>query len=225
MTTLTSLITQHNTQLTSRPTLTHLDYVLVDGSSSMRPKWWNFLTAADTMLDDIRASGLNTRLIVHVFDGKDIKMVQRDGPIATERKLLDDPISSHFHTTPLYDAINVMGRRLQELMPQNASLLIITDGKDNASVTSSLQARAVLDWCKANGWQITFLGCDFHNEKQALELGLTERNAIGVSSANMSAAAKAFALKRIKYGHGGPDIGFSDDEKAQFGGYLGHTRT
>lgn len=219
---LTKILEDHAQALAEKKPLDHLDYVLIDGSGSMMDKWWNFITAADILLDDIRASGLDTHLIVHVFDTADIAMIQRDGPLASEPKLTDParPLGSHFNSTPFYDAISVMGRRLQALAPQAASILIVTDGHDTSSATTVIQARAVLDWMRANGWQVTFLGCDFNNSSQAKELGIDEHNAIGVSKEHLDEAARNFAGKRIRYGQTGQSIHFTDAEKQQFGGYL-----
>lgn len=198
----------------------HLDYVLIDGSGSMEPKWHNFITAADIMLDDIRKSGLKSRVIVHVFDSFDIALIQRDGMIDTVAPLCSPPLMGHFGTTPLYDAINVMGRRLQAINPEKASLLVVTDGEENCSATDVVMARAVLDWCRARGWQVTFLGFDFDNAKQAEALGVDATCAIGVDGRKINDAARAFSGKRIRYGRTGAGIGFTDEEKTKFGGYL-----
>lgn len=199
----------------------HLDYILVDGSSSMMDKWWNFLTAADVILDDLRKTQLNPHVIVQVFDSENLASIQRDMPLAACPTFKDAPLGANFAMTPLYDAINLMGYRLSKIMPAKASILVITDGADNVSMMHVLQARAVLDWCRANGWAITFIGADFNNSVQAKELGVNESNAIGVTTAKLGDAAKNFAAKRIAYAHGTRDgISFTDDERKQFGGYL-----
>lgn len=122
--------------------------------------------------------------------------------------------------TPLYDAINSMGRILRDLNPAKCSALICTDGGDTDSKTSVEQARRILDWMRAKGWQVTFFGCDFNNNSQALALGANPQNAIGVSQARLSDAASALAKKRQAYSAYGSPMNFTDDEKQEFGGYL-----
>lgn len=197
-----------------------LDYFLVDGSRSMQDKWWDFLAAADTLLRSAKSNGLQSHLIVHVFDSSDIEMIQRDCPIGQAKSFHEEPLGSYFQATPLYDAINLMGRRLRERDPKKASILIITDGDDSGGLTSVDDARKILDWIKAKGWQVTFLGCDFNNSRQAALLGMNESNCIGVQQKLLSDAARNLATKRAAYSHSGEEISFSDKEKQQFGGYL-----
>lgn len=206
------------TQDASRPA--ELDYLLIDGSGSMQDKWWNFLTAADIFLDTARNNGLESHLLVHVFDTEDMEMIQRDCDLKAAKTFKEEPIGSHFQGTPLYDAINLMGRRLRERNPKKCSILIITDGDDQDSKTSIHDAKRILDWCRARGWQVTFIGCDFNNEHQSKLLGANESNSIGVAKALLPDAARNLATKRNAYSHSGEDISFTDKEKQQFGGYL-----
>jgi|SRR5882724_3471410 len=197
-----------------------LDYFLIDGSGSMRDKWWDFLAAADSFLATCKSNGLQSHLVVHVFDTADIEMIQRDCALSSAESFRDEPLGSHFQGTPLYDAINLMGRRLKERDPSKASILIVTDGEDCDSKTSITQAKAILDWIKAKGWQVTFIGCDFNNSNQAKALGMDDSNTIGVQKKLLTDAARNLATKRSAYSRTGEDISFSDQEKKQFGGYL-----
>ena len=199
-----------------------LDYFLIDGSGSMMPKWWEFLAAADTFLKTAKSNGLKSHLVVHVFDSEDLEMVQRDCNLADAKSFSEEPLGSHFQGTPLYDAINLMGRRLKDRDPGKCSIIIITDGESSQyeNKTSIAQARAILDWCRAKGWQVTFFGCDFNNDRQSKLLGANESNSIGVQKKLLSEAARNLANKRSAYSHSGEDISFSDTEKQQFGGYL-----
>jgi hypothetical protein len=174
-----------------------LDYIVVDGSSSMVDKWWDFMGALDSFVIALKAQHIGSRVIVSVFSTCPGGM------------------------TPLFDAINNAGRHLRDLDPEKASVVFVTDGDNNASqFTDVTQARAILDWMKAKGWQVTFLGCDFNNLTQAQALGITDASAIGVAKALLSDAAKNLAEKRARYGRDGSDMHFTDAEKQQFGGYL-----
>jgi len=206
--------------LTQTPESNDLDYLLVDGSASMQPKWWNFLTAGDVFLDESRKNGVKSHLVVHVFDTEDMEMIQRDEPLSTAKTFVEEPLGSHFGGTPLYDAIVLMGMRLKERNPSKASILIITAGDDLDSKTKVDSAKRVLDWCRAKGWQVTFIGCDFNNDDQSKLLGADASNTIGVDRKLLNDAARNLATKRAAYSRDGENIGFTDDEKKKFGGYL-----
>lgn len=198
-----------------------LDYILVDGSSSMQSKWWDFMGALDTFINSLRAENINSHAICTTFDTYNISLSQRDCLLAAWVPLSTNPLTSFWGSTPLYDAINKMGHDLRNLDPSKASIVIVTDGDENASVyTTHVQAKAILDWVRVKGWQLTFIGCDFNNSKQAKLLGVDSRSAIGVQQRLLSDAAKNLAAKRIRYSQSGADMHFSDSEKQQFGGYL-----
>lgn len=211
--------------LTTRPgelLAPQLDYILIDGSGSMQDKWWETLAALDGFMDTLRANNVHSHGIVHVFDSHDKESIQRDNTISEWPTFSQEPIGAHWGSTPLYDAIQLMGRRLRDLDPPKASIVIITDGDENSSrFTDETQAKSILDWCRAKGWQITFLGADFNNSSQALALGANEHNTIGVRKMKLLEAGKTLGQKRAIYGACGTDISFSDEEKENFGGYLG----
>lgn len=200
-----------------------LDYILVDGSSSMSSKWWEFMAGLDAFMDKLQSMNANSHGIVQVFDTHDLNSIQRDSLIATWTPFYVDALGMHGGMTPLYDAINLAGRKLRDLDPLNASIIIVTDGEENASRhTDGNQARSILRWMRAKGWQVTFLGCDFDNEAQAALLGVTPRNSIGVRKQKMSEAGAALGDKRVRNIQTGEDIDFTDDERRKFGGFLGY---
>lgn len=213
----TALVNSDGTSLLC-PTI---DYVLVDGSGSMSPKWLDSMTALDAYVSEMQRSNLNSQLIVQVFSGlNDIDLLQRDHRLADWVPFMEDPLEAPFQGTFLYSAINAMGLRLRHLSPERCSIVIVTDGDASfIDPISSDQARAILDWCRAQGWAVTFIGCDFNNSKQARLLGADDSNSIGVQQRLLADAGKLLAEKRRRYEHGG-DMEFSDSEKQQFGGYL-----
>lgn len=207
------------TALVSRSTeLLHsqLDYFLVDGSGSMRDKWWETLAALDNYRRLLTDANSISHGIVSVFSGRDLQMIQRDGLLANWQSFAASPLASTWHDTPLYDAINLMGCHLRDLAPSRGSIVIVTDGIETGSTTSSEQARAILDWCRAMGWSVTFLGANFDNSKQAALLGADASNSLGARKELIAEAGRLLAKKRLS----GDEIAFSDDEKLKFGGYL-----
>lgn len=198
-----------------------LDYILIDGSGSMMDKWFDTLAALDGFFDVLKSQNIASQGVVQVFDSHELDNLQRDSVIETWPQFTREPLTSSWGSTPLYDAINVMGRRLRDLDPPRASIVIVTDGYENGSkYTDATQARAILDWCRAKGWQVTFLGADFNNSAQAKLLGADARNSVGVRKMKLLEAGKALGEKRVRHALAGTEITFSDDEKENFGGYL-----
>lgn len=198
-----------------------VDYILLDGSSSMYgARWTETLSAIDAYIATLRTGAIDSHIILQVFDDRDPAAIHFDANIKDWR-------GSHFHnpggSTPLYDAINAMGRSLRDRDPELGHIIIATDGDENASrYTDQTQAAAILDWCRAKGWPVTFIGCDFNNSRQARALGASDANSVGVQQKLLVDAARNLASKRRAHYHSGDadDLNFSDDERAQFGGYL-----
>jgi len=212
-----------NALVTRNPSLVaaQLDYILIDGSGSMKDKWWDSMAALDGFMGALRANNVASHGIVNVFDSHDLSLVQRDGLIGDWQTFYANPLAAHWGGTPLYDAINLMGRELQALNPPRCSIVIITDGDENGSKhTTADQARAILDWCRAQGWQVTFLGADFNNSRQAKLLGANESNSLGVQAQKLLEAGKTLGEKRVRHSQAGTDISFTNEEKKDFGGYL-----
>jgi len=201
------------------------DYILLDGSSSMQSGWWDSLDAIEAYVRGVRDAHIDSHIILQTFDSQAPDCVQRDIPITQWKSLREEPVGAHWGMTPLYDAINTMCRRLRDLDPPRCSIVIVTDGDENASqYTDLVQAKALLDWCRAKGWQVTFIGAQFDNARQAALLGSSAESAIGVSQKRLTDAAKSLAAKRARYGRTGDDMHFSEDERQQFGGFLGHSK-
>lgn len=197
------------------------DYILLDSSGSMKDKWWDTLDAIQAYVDGVKAAHIKSKVILHTFDAANPDCVQRDTPIESWKSLREDPIGGNWATTPLYDAINLMGLRLRDLDPPRCSIVIVTDGEENASqFTNLVQAKSILDWCRAKGWQVTFIGANFDNTSQSKLLGADQNSSIGVQQRRLSDATAALAAKRARYGLYGEPMHYTKEEQQQFGGYL-----
>lgn len=198
-----------------------LDYILMDGSFSMQDKWWDSMAALDGFMSVLRARNIHSHGIANVFSGRELSSIQRDSLISQWDTFSQDPLTSAWGITPLYDAINNMARHMRDLDPPNASIVIVTDGDEYGSEhTTADQARAMLDWCRAKGWQVTFLGADFDNTRQAKLLGADASNSIGVRQKLLGDAGKLLGQRRANHAQSGEDINFTKDEQTKFGGFL-----
>jgi len=211
-------------QLITRPgalQAPQLDYFLLDGSGSMMPKWTNTLASLAAFRDVMMAAHAHSHAVLQVFDSGELSRIERDALLAAWPSYANAFIRCPGGGTPLYDAINYMARSLRELDPPKASIVIITDGYENGSrYTQLAQAEALLNWCRAKGWQVTFLGCDFNNARQAKALGARPENSIGVRAELMEEAGKLLGQRRLRHMRTDEDINFTDEEKRDFGGYL-----
>lgn len=199
-----------------------LDYILLDGSGSMSgPKWHDTCAAIDAFVAGLKAENISSHIYLHVFsDRSDLDLVAFDGAIA-EWQPIAGRLSLPAGGTPLYDAVSIMAQRMRDRDPAAGAIIIATDGGEGGSQFTDLaQAKSYLDWCRAKGWPVTFIGADFSNAEQARMLGADDASAIGVAQARLSDATRNLAKKRARHARSGDDIGFTDDEKQQFGGYL-----
>lgn len=200
------------------------DDIVLDGSGSMTSVWWDMLAAIDGYVDQLKLNQLDSHLRLSVFTSGEpeyLDTVARNCAIAQWVPLLTDPIGAHFNSTPLYDAIQLAGQRLRKLDPARAAVTFVTDGDENGSRFTTLeQARSLIDWMRAKGWQVTFIGCDFNNQSLARQLGISPKAAIGVHKAHIGDAIRTLADKRGLYGRTGAAMHWTDDEKSEFGGYL-----
>lgn len=203
-----------------------LDMILLDGSGSMSDKWWPMLEAIDTYIAGLKAQQVQSHIVMDIFDTTDRQMNVRDTHIKDWKTFAEDPVGAHFSMTPLMDAIVLMGTKVRDLNPSKCAVTIVTDGEDGGKLDNKFadinQAKAVLDWLRAQGFTVTFIGCDFDNSRQARALGANESNSIGVRKELLLEAAKSYAAKRAHSSRTGDDISFTSDEKQKFGGYLGH---
>lgn len=133
--------------------------------------------------------------------------------------LREAPINCPGGLTPLYTSIIQLGMMLRDINPSRASIIIATDGEATDHEMKD-SARATLDWMKAKGWQVTFIGCDWDNSDLANRLGMAPTQAIGVGRRHLTNATRELAKKRTAYGRSGAPIHWTDEEKQNFGGYL-----
>jgi hypothetical protein len=199
------------------------DLIILDGSGSMQHLWFDMLHAIDTYVDGLKRAQTQSHITLSIFTSplEHIDMVARDSQVSDWKSLLQDPPGSYWGGTPLYDAIEVGLLKLRNELPKRAAITICTDGGENGSQScDQTRARSILDWARARGWQVTFIGCDFNNDRVAAGLGATESATIGVQRKLLSEATKELALKRARYALSGAPMHWSESERSQFGGYL-----
>lgn len=206
------------------PTVGQQDFILLDASGSMATQWLDVLHSIDIYVRALRDLKTSTSLRLVTFSGREGRndmFIERDCLPPSWRSCRDIP--SPGGMTPLYPAINEVGIEMERLNPRRAQILIATDGGHSLGYNCGVdvhQARAVINWLRAKGYSVTFLGCDWNNLGTAAELGVDASNAIGTSTARLSDVTRELARKRHAYGLTGDPVSFSNEEKKTFGGYL-----
>jgi hypothetical protein len=223
---LNQLITQVDSNVTEQRHTKRLDYILLDGSGSMSSRWMESLNAIDKYAKGVKDSEVETKVIMATFSGSGYSSgidytVARSQEIALWLPLGPEPPHCPGGGTPLYDAINIMVRACRDENPDDCSIIIVTDGEENGSrTTDETQARALLDWCRHRGWQVTFIGADFNNSSLAKRLGGGGATAIGAPTKRLTDITSELAKKRGYHAKFGTPMHFSEEERKQFGGYL-----
>lgn len=203
-----------------------MDYILLDGSSSMGTmnpgtKWISSCQAIDAYVEQLKAERIHSHIYLHVFaSGSDCDLVGYDGPIS-EWQPITGRLATPYGGTQLYDAVGILARRMRDFDPERGRITIATDGDDAGSRHTDIhQARGYIDWLKAKGWPVTFIGVDFSNYSQAAMLGASKENTVGVAKARLVDAMRNVGKKAAAHARGAEDINFTSEEQETFGGYL-----
>ncbi len=208
------------------------DFILLDRSGSMQIRWTEALTSVNAYVKQLADDKVDTGVTLAVFDSWDevgrgaVGQTALVPPLAF--KIIRDritpstwrPVSDLDATarggTPLNDATGRIVALANAGGYDKVAIIIMTDGEENASKELSVaQAKALLDDCRAKGWQVIFLGANFDNAQQATSYGTSTRNTVSASAGNFVGTMTMTASKRHAYGLTGEAMVYTDDEKAK----------
>lgn len=203
------------------------DFVLLDRSGSMGTggKWVESLNAVNAYVKKLAEDNVDTGVTLAVFDldnGKLDYKVVRDRITPQTWSPVTDADASPRGYTPLNDAVGRLVTQAKAgfngVQYEKVAIIIVTDGEENASREVTVaQAKALLDECRAKGWQVIFLGADYDNVRQATSYGAQGQSILGsMPVAAVASTMRATAEKRSAYGSGqAATMSFSDEEKEQ----------
>ena len=177
------------------------------------------------MSKKLAEENVDTGVTLAVFDlqaGKMEYTVIRDRITPKTWSLVTETDAYPRGYTPLNDAI---GRLVAQAKAgfngtqyDKVAIIIMTDGEENSSKELTVtQAKALLDECRAKGWQVIFLGADYDNMKQAVSYGtMADATFDSIPKAAMAATMTAAAASRSMYSSGTvASMSFSDKEKEE----------
>lgn len=193
------------------------DFILLDRSGSMASRWVEALGAINGYVKKLADDNVDTGVTMACFDLSGASMsfdILRDRITPKTWKPVSNEDAEPRGSTPLNDATGKIVALAKDGNYDKVAMIIMTDGHENASKElTTPQAKALLDECRAKGWQVIFLGADFDNTAQAASFGNATRSTVTVAAGNFVAALHATASKRGSYGATGQAMGYSDLEK------------
>ena len=195
------------------------DFILLDRSQSMHTQWGEALAAVNGYVAKLAEDKVDTGVTLATFDapaGKLVFDVIRDRIIPSTWHKVTDKEAQPRGNTPLNDATGQIVSLAKAGNYDKVAIIIMTDGAENASKELNVhQAKALLDECRAKGWQVIFLGANFDNASQAMGYGNAMRATVAASAGTYEAHTHSLASKRAVYGVTGQSIVFSEEEKAE----------
>ena len=195
------------------------DFILLDRSQSMHTQWGEALAAVNGYVAKLAEDKVDTGVTLATFDapaGKLVFDVIRDRIIPSTWHKVTDKEAQPRGNTPLNDATGQIVSLAKAGNYDRVAIIIMTDGAENASKELNVfQARALLDECRAKGWQVIFLGANFDNAMQASSYNNDVNATMSASRGTFAAHTHSLASKRGLYGVTGQSMTFTDEEKAE----------
>lgn len=196
-------------------------YILLDRSGSMGPRWTETIGAIGVYADGLKKVKKAT-ITLAVFDSS--TQTEYNQVITDVKAEAWGGIPADIAPrggTPLFDAVGRMVSQIKSDDPKKATLVIVTDGQENASkeITRE-QAKTLLDDLRGKGYDVVFIGADFNNFSQASGLGNSAGSTIMTSAGSYDAAMKTMAMRTTAYNAGANASGlsFSDEDRKRAAG-------
>lgn len=185
--------------------------ILIDGSGSMQSRWAEAVASVNGYARGVKtADGAKTALAI--FNNvNDFKVVREP---TDAREWSDwhghEPIGG----TPLYDAVAKLIVYANNINDPKTVLIIITDGEENASqLYNKDTVKALLDTCRARGWEVQFLGVDFDNFAQAQSVGNKRGSTISTVQGQYVNTMGMMAAKSQNYAATGASMDWMESER------------
>ncbi len=202
-------------------------YILLDRTGSMDSIWEEALTSVNTFATSISTKeegeigDVDATVSLAVFDAQDgleFDVLRDDVDAKTWTPVTNDEAHPR-GMTPLFDAIGRMVSMAETDKPEKALLVIMTDGKENASREMTKEgAKAALDRARDAGWEVVFLGAEFANFSDAEGVGQSDSKNMAVSKDQLGVTMDRLAKKSRSYAKGEEaEIEFDDEDRAAAG--------
>lgn len=189
----------------------------------MSSRWNETIDAINNYVKELK--GTKTRASVSVFafdsnhssyagyDELDFKVLSESVPLSKWKKLSPHDVRPR-GMTPLNDAILEAIERAEYGDHKRTSLIIMTDGIENASRSSKGEAKRALDRCRENKWDIVMLGADFDAMTIRQDYGISFDQTLNIrGKENLDISYSNLAAKTASYASTGESRAFTQKER------------
>lgn len=206
---------------TNNKETTMRSYILIDRSGSMASNWAETLGSVNGYVETLAKDGgtKKTKITVAFFDDTEPFAVARTDVKAKDWTALTDADATPRGTTPLFDAVGSLANLIDKADPKRASVVVVTDGVENASKEVSKEAaKARLDAMRKKGYDVVFLGADFDAFNQAGSLGNATGQTINAAKGSYAATMSMLASRTSAYAQSGKVADFTNDDRKRAAG-------
>jgi hypothetical protein len=192
-------------------------YMLLDRTGSMSSIWAETLSSINAYVARLANDKVDAKITLAIFDSNDGTQfdVIRKAVDVKEWNPVTDRDATPRGYTPLYDAIGRLMGLAGADPSDKASVIIVTDGQENASREVTREgAKALLDRARVKGWDIVFLGANFDAFEQAASLGTVAAQTLNIVPGAMQATmAGPMAARASSYAKGAKPGSFSEGDR------------
>lgn len=174
---------------------THITFVL-DSSGSMSEIEDDTKGGFNTFLTEQRDEEGTATVTLYDFN-TDVERIYQNYPIEDAPTLTDDNYTPGGRTA-LHDAIytamtetaDEITARVEEDRPENVIIVVLTDGKENASETPQERVREQVRYRRdEHGWEFLFIGANQDAALTASEMGMDEDRSLNMAHSGDGAKA------------------------------------
>ena len=182
--------------------------ILLDRSGSMESCRDITIDAFNEYVMGLRRSdSVDARLSLTIFDSEGIDVLAHAEPAKTFLELNHQTYVPRA-STPLLDAIGKAVADIDkvELRPgEKVSLVILTDGQENASTehTKETVRKLLEDRQNNKDWLVTFLGADVDAFTDAHAIGVSGANYLALSKGRLRQSMQHVSASQTRYAKGG----------------------
>tara|TARA_Y100000052_G_scaffold27564_1_gene36491 strand:+ start:29836 stop:30609 length:774 start_codon:yes stop_codon:yes gene_type:complete len=197
-------------------------YILLDRTGSMSDLWDEALSSVNAYVGSViepdDGPQVDNDITLSVFDAQDglqYDTLRRNVTGEGWKALTNDEVHPR-GTTPLLDAIGRTVAMAESDAPEKAVIVIMTDGKENASREFSREGvRSALSRVEDKGWEVVFLGAEFASFGDADAAGVDRSRQMAVSKDRLSQTMDNLAKKNRAYAQElADDVEFNEADRA-----------
>ncbi len=195
---------------------THITFVL-DSSGSMSKIEEETRKGYNEMLNDQAEEEGTAKVTLYDFN-TGVEQVYHAKPIDVAPVLTEEDYTPDGRTA-LHDAITIAIQDTREVvedsMIDNVVVVVLTDGKENASETSQERVRELVTGRQDEGWEFLFIGANQDAALTAEQMGMKAKKSLSISHSGegVKEASKSTSEALSNFRHSGIIDGFDEQDR------------